>query len=387
VAVATKGRGLLKVLLAVLLLKTYAVLLLYVFFREVEPRPDYTAFLHLERGETREAKLARAKASFIERLAPFDGQFYLDVARGGYRRFEPPRRETMHLAATQGNFAFFPLLPWGLRALGAAESRAGLGVALLLNGLLGALACAGVWLLARSLGFPAGLALAMLLAYPAAIFQLVVYTESVFLFLSVAAALALRSGRSGTAAVLGCLGGLCRPQGVLLAALGAGRLGAGHGGPRLRSRLLVVLGPLLGLATFSAILAAALGAPLGFIEIQRDWGREFSLAGLIAGLSDPERLGAPLDRLALLLGLGLLPFLWKHLPRPLALYGTASALLPLLSGSTLSYGRFLSVSFPHFLCLAKVFEKWKLASAVLLAGFVFLQALVAKGLMAWSFVG
>jgi hypothetical protein len=45
------------------------------------------------------------------------------------------------------------------------------------------------------------------------------------------------------------------------------------------------------------------------------------------------------------------------------------------------------VSFPHFLCLSKVFEKWKLASAVLLAGFVFLQALLAKGLMAWSFVG
>jgi hypothetical protein len=56
-------------------------------------------------------------------------------------------------------------------------------------------------------------------------------------------------------------------------------------------------------------------------------------------------------------------------------------------GTALSFGRFLSVSFPHFLCLSKLFASWPVARAVLLASFIVLQCFLAKGLIGWHFVG
>jgi hypothetical protein len=75
------------------------------------------------------------------------------------------------------------------------------------------------------------------------------------------------------------------------------------------------------------------------------------------------------------------------LPAPLALYGTLSVLLPLSTGTALSFGRFLSVSFPHFLCLGALVGRRPIVAAGLVALFVVLQCLLAKGLVAWLFVG
>ena len=53
----------------------------------------------------------------------------------------------------------------------------------------------------------------------------------------------------------------------------------------------------------------------------------------------------------------------------------------------LSFGRFLSVSFPHFLVLSMLLEGWRLAGVTLLAAFIVIQCLLAKGLVGWYFVG
>ena len=122
--------------------------------------------------------------------------------------------------------------------------------------------------------------------------------------------------------------------------------------------------------------------------MQAGWGRGFDLLrpnGEAFGLVEYE--GPRLDRLSFFLGLGLVPFLWKTLPTPLALYGTGSVLMPLTTGTILSFGRFLSVSFPHFLCLAILLRGKGVASVVLLVLFLALQALLASGLVGWHFVG
>jgi hypothetical protein len=168
---------------------------------------------------------------------------------------------------------------------------------------------------------------------------------------------------------------------------GEGIAARGGARPPSGSEPLAALAPAAGLASFAGLLAFTIGSPLGFIEVQGDWGRNFAPSSLLGEVLAEDRPGAPVDLPGVLLGLGLVPFLWWKLPRPLALYGTLSALLPLVTGSFLSYGRFLSVSFPHFLCLAEIFKRWRVASAVLLAAFVVLQTLLAKGLMAWHFVG
>jgi hypothetical protein len=62
-------------------------------------------------------------------------------------------------------------------------------------------------------------------------------------------------------------------------------------------------------------------------------------------------------------------------------------LLPLSTGTILSFGRFLSLSFPHFLCMAKILDGRRIPTGVTLAGFLMLQCAVAKGLVGWYFVG
>jgi hypothetical protein len=61
--------------------------------------------------------------------------------------------------------------------------------------------------------------------------------------------------------------------------------------------------------------------------------------------------------------------------------------LPLATGSILSFGRFLSVSFPHFIALALVLEGRPRARGAALLVFASLQVLLARGLIAWRFVG
>ena len=142
------------------------------------------------------------------------------------------------------------------------------------------------------------------------------------------------------------------------------------------------------MATFSLVLALAIGAPLGFLGIQSHWAREFSPAHLLGEVLSPwTYTGPPMDYVAFILGVGLIPCLWRRLPPALALYGTLSVLVPLSTGTMLSFGRFLSVSFPHFLCLAKCLEGRRVASGLVLACFIVLQCLVARGLVGWYFVG
>jgi hypothetical protein len=142
------------------------------------------------------------------------------------------------------------------------------------------------------------------------------------------------------------------------------------------------------MATFSLVLGIKIGSPLGFLGIQSHWAREFSPAHLLGEVLSPwSYKGPPLDYVAFILGVGLTPWLWRRLPPPLALYGTLSVLLPLSTGTMLSLGRFLSVSFPHFLCLAKLLEGRRVATGLVLAGFIVLQCLMARGLVGWYFVG
>jgi hypothetical protein len=294
----------------------------------------------------------------------------------------------------EGNYAFFPLLPLLLRGARAlAGHRGALAILLAANVALSAAAAVGLHALARRLGAPPWPSVLLLLTFPAAVFQSALYTESILLCLSVGAALCAGSGRLSLGEPLGYLAGLTRPQGLLVSALWTGclrRPRSSPSGPR-RSRLQAILAlaaPVAGMATFSLVLALKIGSPLGFLGIQSHWAREFSPAHLLGEVLSPwSYKGPPLDYVALILGVGLTPWLWRRLPPPLALYGTLSVLLPLSTGTMLSLGRFLSVSFPHFLCLAKLLEGRRVATGLVLAGFIVLQCLMARGLVGWYFVG
>lgn len=384
---------LLGVLAAVLAIKGYTLVVLYVAAEQVEIPRDYRPFLFLSERETRSERLAEVEGSFLERLAPYDGQYYLDIAARGYRRWD--RKDPNAGSGPRGNYAFFPLYPALIRLANQVGEEAAMAFLVAANVLLSSAAAVGVYLLARRLALPAWPSVLLLATFPTAVFQSVLYTESLFLFLSVGVALsALSTERacSWSGVGLGYLAGLTRPQGVLVSALWLPRILRPGGGEAERGRRLLPIAaaaaPLVGIATFCVILAVSVDAPLGFLGIQKYWAREFSLSRLLAEVAAPGSYkGPPFDLLALLFGVGLVPLLWRHLPPALALFGTLSVLLPLSTGTALSFGRFISLSFPHFLALAALLDRWRVALLVLLAGFIVLQSLVAKGVMGWHFLG
>jgi Gpi18-like mannosyltransferase len=334
------------------------------------------------------------EAGFWERLAPYDGQWYLDIAENGYRRLGEAERYGGRLPP--GNYAFFPLLPAALRVAKALFGGAFLPASILFLALSSAAGAALAWTLARKVGAPASLCVALLLAFPTAVFQLVLYTEGLFLALSAAALLLALRRRVAPAAVAGLLAGLCRPQGILLALpfaveflLPAVQRRESLSPAMLLARLAAVLAPLSGFLVLAVASASAADSSSAFIEIQGRWGRSYLPWNVFVSLQSAiGYVGPRADLLGLALGLGALPLIWRKLPLSLAVYGTAMLLLPLSTGSLLSLGRFLSVSLPHFFALGMLLQRAPVAlRAGAVATLAAAQVLVANGLIAWHLVG
>src|SRR3954447_2877961 len=144
-------------------------------------------------------------------LARWDTFFYYTIATDGYH-WNPD--VFLHY-----NVVFFPLLPMLMRVGGAAIGGhpllAGLGISL-------ASFAGALWMLYRlaqlELGEEHAWRVVLLIStFPYAVYFSAVYTESLFLLLSVGAFYAMRRGRLGWVAVCGLLAGVTRPNGFWLA--------------------------------------------------------------------------------------------------------------------------------------------------------------------------
>jgi hypothetical protein len=281
-----------------------------------------------------------------------------------------------------------------------------LPLVVLAGAIAAAIGAVSVWRTARLAGAPASASFWFLLAFPTAVFQLALYTEGFFLAFSALCLEHTLRRRTGAAAAFGALAGLCRPQGVLLVVpmalafampLLRRLLLRRHGGleeardgdwrPMLL-RSLAAMAPGAGFVVMAAVSYRVAGSPLAFLTIQSSWGRSYAAGGIADAILGALAYEGPrFDLLGLLLGLGVLPVMWRRLPLPLAAYGTAMVLMPLLTGSILSIGRFMSVSVPHVLALALAFDRMRVARYALLAGMVVLQVVIASGVVAWQFMG
>jgi hypothetical protein len=197
--------------------------------------------------------------------ARWDSVWYLAVAHSGYGP-DPARP------------AFFPLYPLLLRALGSD----------IVLGILLSLACFGVGslllyrLTAIELGpAAAGPAVMALVLFPGSLYFSMVYSEALFLALSVGAVLAARTGRWPWAGTLGALAAATRSAGVVLL-VPLALLWWAHS-RRARDGAWLVLVP-VGVAAFCGALALAGHGALAPFDAQGEWYRSF--AGPFAGVWD-----------------------------------------------------------------------------------------------------
>jgi Gpi18-like mannosyltransferase len=276
-----------------------------------------------------------------------DTWYYRSIAVDGYER--------RPFAPGQANWAFFPLYPLTVRALGGNFALSGMLVshvallgALLLLGPL-TLACGGT-------EDDAARACFYLAFFPTAYFLSLPLPESLFLFLTVGAFAAAHRDRWWLAALLGALATATRPTGGLL--LPALALLAFERGVWRRALAWLLLIP-LGAAAFLLHLHRLTGNAFAFAGVQGSWGRHAAApwTPLVAFLQHPSVVGEPWNLIALNFAAALLILsaaVWWLIRRQWSLgaYTLLSLLLPLASGSLQSMGRYAAVVFPVFIAMA-----------------------------------
>jgi hypothetical protein len=237
----------------------------------------------------------------------------------------------------------------------------------------------------------AATAVALLAAYPFAVFFSAAYTEGLFFLTLVAAVYHFRKDQLWRAAAWGLACGLTRPNGCFLSvALGLMALGPAWdaarwrpnhpttqsprgGGPalqptigwgRLGARLASASAPGLGMLAFSAFIYQLTGNPLQWTTQNAAWGRVYrGLDTLVV-----DRVGFIVNNglyayastqtidffylLAVLFALGAVWPVYRRFGLPYAALILVNVLPPVSAGGLLSMGRVTSVLFPAFLWMA-----------------------------------
>lgn len=313
----------------------------------------------------------------------YDAGWYLTIARHGY--------------AHAHSQAFFPLYPLLVRLL------ADLGLGYVPAGIVVSLACflgAAVLLYelaAQALDAKAALwAVTFLSIAPTSFFFQAIYSESLFLLLSVALFFFAQRRRWLLAGLMGLLATLTRNTGVVLAVpLALFYLQSiGWQWRRVRAGGLSVALVFGGLAAYMAYLWSAYGDSLLFLRNQREWGRSFAAPyvtvarGVRSGYLGSVHLLARddlahlstwlwknnpsiadlINLVALIAVVTLIAFGWRRLGAPYTVYALLAVIFVLFSPATrqplMSLPRFALVVFPLAMALAAWTSRRPLVRAV-----------------------
>jgi hypothetical protein len=240
----------------------------------------------------------------------WDGVWYIKIAVAGY-------------AEADGSTAFFPLYPLLLRYGGVLFDGN-----LLVTGLVISLACfAGAMVLLYRLvreqfdARTAALAVTMISVIPTSLFFQAVYTESLFLLLSLACVLWSRHGRWRLAGLAALLATLTRSTGVLLLVPMAILYYEQRGWDVRRTdqhvaNLLLVP---LGLLMWMTYLSLTFGRPLLFAVAQEEWRRALAAPTVAVG----RGIAAAVLGAAQLLSGQNLTLYWP-VPKPSSAFGMAT---------------------------------------------------------------
>lgn len=234
------------------------------------------------------APFGPAGDALVAPFARWDSVWYLAIAGGGYGE---GARE-----------AFFPLYPLLVKVAGAPLGSALLGGVLASTALLGGALVLLHRLVALDFGRPVARNAVLVTAlFPMSFFFSAVYSESLFLALSVGAVYAARRERWAWAGALGALAAATRSAGLVLlvplAILYLWDTGTVLRRPRpLRADVLWLCLVPLGLVSYCAYLALAGHDPLAPLHVQEVWFRSFAgpfvgaWDGVVAGIQGFEQL-------------------------------------------------------------------------------------------------
>ena len=313
----------------------------------------------------------------IEWFDKWDTGWYLTIAQNGYY---------FNLDGKDSNTGFFPLYPCLIRMLSS------LGIDLRISGyLLSNLALLATAFLLWKLVFmetanrnTAMFSVAFLLIGPVSFFFSIIYTEALFIFLTLGSLYFARRGDPFKAGLFGYGAALTRAYGFLLfIPLLWESLQPVAGDPRRQWRptlrtLFSVL-PILGLLTYMLYLYYQFGEPLAFQKTQAiGWNR--SLAPFWIGLQNTFNRTAPFYFTwflsAWIVGLVLLEFGAFLKVKAIYMIWASIGFAFVVSSTTLeALPRYLAAIFPYYMILGGIASRWPGAAPPLLWGSSMLLAL------------
>jgi hypothetical protein len=238
------------------------------------------------------------------------------------------------------------------------------------------------------------LALRLFLVAPATIFFSAVYSEALFMLLSLAAIYAARRERWAVAGAAGCLAGLTRVMGwtVALPLIWEAWRQRDHGTSASWTHGVAAIAPMFALPLYAITVGTALGNLDAYFSItqqvwKQGWGWPWrAFTEYLAGpLSFWGWQGSVIDLSATL------AFLLLSIPafrlRPgYGLYSMAAVLFPVWSGTLVSMPRYGAVAFPAYIVLAQWAFQRRWRRVMLLIGSALLAALFAARFVTWRWV-
>lgn len=310
---------------------------------------------------------------FWDAFIRYDSGWYYQIAQNGYGFVAGGPSVGVGKA---GKIAFFPLYPilmrYAGRLLGPAASNIYLG-GILVAWTSFALAMVALFYLAR-LDLPrrrAERAVLLTAVFPFAFFFGLVYTESLFLLLTVLSFYGFRTRRWWLGGAAGALATATRVNGILmLPALAWIAWRAAQ--PTIRDRARAAAGVLFvaaGIGAYSVFVYRLSGNPFEWAASISLWGYDpgaapwMAPAHLVRQLvthpyrylaTDPMALYDTLYGVTGILFVLAIPFVWRRFGAGYGLFMALNLWLPLSSGVFEGVGRYCSVLFPCFLWLASI---------------------------------
>lgn len=281
--------------------------------------------------------------------ARWDSFWYLDIAQNGYS-FKGPEKLS--------NIVFFPLYPFLIRVTSFFTAGNLILAGWILSSIFLFLALLYLFKLVKEFhpGINPYLPIIFLLIFPTAFFLNAVYTESLFLFLSLATFYYGLKKKFLGASVFGLLASLARITGVLLfiPLLWEYLKSCNFNVVRsLNLKLLPIF--LMPVGTLSLFFYHYLKFNdfLLFFKVESWWGRMFRLnKDHFLLFSSPAIVNFCLDVFFIIFVLVVLCFVFKKLRTSYGLYMLATLAVVLSTGTLMSGGRYILVLFPIYILLA-----------------------------------
>lgn len=299
--------------------------------------------------------------------AKWDSWWYIDLVKKGY----------IHEGVGKlSNIVFFPAYPILIKTLtfwAGDGTRLVIIVGTLLSCLF--LLFSVILFYKYLLKFHSGVdpywAIFFLLVFPTAFFFTSLYTESLFLFLSIGVFYYGRQGKFLIASIFGMAAALTRVTGVLL--FFPLLIEYYFYYRKIKPSIIYLLLIPAGTGSFFAYHWLKFGDPFLFLRVEATWGRTFTIAGDHFSLISPAAaMNFYLDAAYILIAVIAGYLVLKRLRPSYAIYMALTLAVALSTGTTMSIGRYILILFPMYILAASIKNleykmAWALCSILLLA--------------------